>query len=626
MIYNTRFKFWKDKGAMDLVKDSWNDYLALYDYDDETKDCICGYLQGVGTHDSSWMIARYKEILVKNSDCIRFININSVQELNELIEFISSNSIDFHGKISTLYLTEKYIENMRKEEAIELSEKCFLFYINILMELFNNEQISHHYYFSVEKVFRFIIPLLPFNKLFYLKVEQTHETLRKIQRQTIHEPKKSLIKTIIFFLEDRFDQLKTKKQKESKDLISNFFSGKLYEFLDKYNQEITKFQTEFPILHNIFIETLVEDKDLCSAPLYLFFCEPLFYRVIFTHLHALKNSENSIHLNYLKNLEKFLSTVSKNLEKNNFDLLIKKIRSFIESIKQNCISITSDASWGLHGEFKTLQAILNDFPTIDKDDFIKIEIVDDANKKNKGKVCDFRVFNKKNNSYQLYESKCKAPGFGLDGENSLLNDFLLTYIPLISNFIRIWLPEVDRLGLFPNFIFTNRLVYGSVSDYIEMMSSKGFQTKYKYENIRNESIEKGLVSNILSCFYDQDFILSSGCDWLPTEQELIDIQKEQAKKLFEKEFIQNTLKKSLLQLLDEIKRIEISPFIIEKFNIFWTLSIPETLVCNPFFEKIASSKSLEQNIHNQIYEILNQMLTQENFISLKTRNIELNLL
>jgi hypothetical protein len=562
------------------------------------------------------MITKYKELVLKSTDCIRFLTVNSIEELNEFIEFIIQNKIDMYGQLSTLHLIENIISKS-KDKLDKLPETFYLYFISLLPEILTNPLHQQYYHYIAEIILKIILPHVPENEIIENLVLCTHQKLRGIRRESIYLEERKILNKFCDMLEKRFPNVRKQIEEDIAKIKRVFFQTDLDFFLSKHQTVIQSFKIKFPSLYNIFLLPLNEKNNL-NLPLYLFLFEKIFYRPIFLYLDSNKKSATCFHTEHLETLENAFKKVFSSLEEIDKEHLTRKFSGLIDSFKGNNISTTADVSWGLYGEIRGLQELVKE---IDHD-MHQMEIPDDQNKDNGGKVCDVRVWKSNKKSCQLFECKCKIPGYGYDGIESSLNDYLLNYIPLFSCFIRMCAPEINTLKYFPNFSFLNELSYGNLSEYTNLMINKKFRANYSYKDLRDPTIEKSLLEDIISCFFEEDFVISLGYQ-LPSEQTLVEIKRAQAKLLLEKEFLKNTLKKSLKQFRDEDKRLKETDKAIEKFVICWTLTIPQDLIDSPFFQLANSSSSLRKNIENQIQEMLKQLLTLEEFVFLKNQNVEL---
>lgn len=616
MIHSQRYIFWKNWGEKDVNKEQWNNYLAPYEYNDETKDCICGYLHGVSSHSSEWMIARFKEIIKKNIDCIRFINVNNFEELNDIIEFIDNNEVDLNGKLHSFHLLNKFISN-KKDVSGSFSEKCSLFFINLLPDLFKNFPQSLSHYYTALDVFAYLIPLSLNSVGIKNAVDNTYRILREIRRNSIYLEERRFINGFCEIIEEKFSELRDQVLQEIAVFEKTFFQIDLNWFLLSYKKEIDSFKNQFPNTHKIFLEELTNKDEFHHIPLYLFFFERVFFLPIFSHLTAIKSSKISLHVKHLQMLENFLGLIFQILSVNDGQVLNRKFKGLLESFKARNISTTADLSWGLYGEIRCF----NELSTVSFKSKDLIEIPDEL-KNNDGKVCDVRVFSAILSSYQIYECKCKIPGYGYDGLESFSNDYLINYIPLFSHFITTCIPAFETIKYFPNFAFSNEQSYGNLAEYSSLMVKKGFSINYTDKELRKTVNEQKILKDIIYCFYEEDFHISPG-SLLPPEQVMIALKKQQAKLLLQKGFLKNTITNAINKFLDEEKRLNKSNSSIEKFVLCWILTIPQDLIDSPFFEINNSSDLLKDNIKAQIQEILNQVLALDDFKALKNHIVEL---
>lgn len=616
MIHSPRYIFWKDWGEKDIEKEQWDIFLVQYKYDDETKDCICGYLHGIGLHAGDWMLARFKEIIPKSSDCIRFINVNTIDELNDIIEFIDDNVIDSHGKMNSLHLLNKFI-SIHGVDSGCFSEKCSLFFIKLLPELFTSFPQRQSCYYTALDVFSYLIPHAPDSASIKKAVYNSYHSLREIRRNSIYLEERRFINRFCKICEDKFSDLKDQVLQEIASFEKAFFQINLNWFVLAYKTEIHGLKNQFPNIYKIFLDALIGSDEYHHTPLYLFFFERVFYLPIFSYLNASKSSKASIHIKHLQMLENSLEKNFKFLSENDMQVLIRKFKGLLDSFKAHNISTTADLSWGLYGEIRCLNKLNAEISQADD----QIEIPDEL-KNNDGKVCDVRVFNNARSSCQIYECKCKIPGYGYDGLESFSNDYLINYIPLFSNFITTCMPRFEITKYFPNFAFSNEQSYGNLAEYTSLMVNKGFRINYTDKELRKAVNEKKLLSDIIYCFYEEDFHLSPRC-LLPPEPTMITLKKQQAKLLLQKDFLKNTITNALKKFLDEQKRLKQNKSSIEKFIICWTLTIPHDLIDSPFFQNIDSSDVLKQNIEVEIQEIQNQILSLNDFMALKNHNVEL---
>ena len=356
MIYSHRYNFWKNWGEKDLKREQWDIYLAHHEYNDETKDCICGYLHGISSHSGNWMIEKFKEIIKKSSDCIRFINVNNFEELNDIVEFIEGSDIGLREKFDSLHLLNKFISN-NKDESGSFSEKCALFFINLLPGLFISFPQSLSFYYTGLDVLAYLIPLSRHSEGIKNAVDTTYRRLREVRRNSIYLEERRIINRFCEILENRFSDLKDQVLKELAVFEKTFFQTDLNWFLLSYKNEINNLKNQFPNIHKTFLEELIKRDEFHQTPLYLFFFERVFYLPIFSHLTAIKSSKTSLHIKHLQMIENFLEMILQKLSANDGQVLNRKFKGLLESFKAHNISTTVDLSWGLYGEIRCLNEL-----------------------------------------------------------------------------------------------------------------------------------------------------------------------------------------------------------------------------------------------------------------------------
>lgn len=186
-------------------------------------------------------------------------------------------------------------------------------------------------------------------------------------------------------------------------------------FLSDHKNEIHVFKNQFPNIHERFLIELIQNQEFHSTPLYIFFFEKIFYLPIFSHLNAIKSSKVSTRITHLEMLENFLKNVFPILNENDAQILRRKFKDLQESFKGHNISRTTDISWGLYGEIRCINELIDEISKSSN----TIELPDEL-KNNGGKVCDVRVFIPLNPHITFMNANAKFLGMAMMDWNHLV--------------------------------------------------------------------------------------------------------------------------------------------------------------------------------------------------------------
>jgi len=611
----------KFAGTRDIEKLFWQEHLSYCEYNDTTNYVFWGYLEGVGIHDREWMMEKRKELIGNgNFDFIRFVNVLSYSELNDLIIFCIKKEINLQDKFLFLYVFDAFINFVESKTPLLLSEEVQLFFINLLPEIINQGKHLTLFY-SGKAVYNLLIPNLLSGQSIEEAAKNKYKVMRDLRRKQLEEEKKCFAKEIVDLFEIRFPIFKTTSAQQKRETIASLFKPLLGDFLDQHRNEISCFSQSFPSLHEIFFKPLEMDASYRESFLYLFFCEPIFYRDIFFWIYFLKKKK-SYCIENLKYLESFFSKFSEKLGTQNYEIFLRKIKDFMGLIKpkkKNGLPDIVQKTCSLYGEMKCIDYAINDFSDKGNLNIAKFEIPDESNS-NKGKMCDVRLYSSDNKGIHFFESKYKIPGYGVEDSKSVLNDYLMNYIPLFSAYCTLFFPELDFIHLFPRLIFSHEQSYGRASDLVEAMLAKGFNVFYKKDDLKIIDVERNLLIEILSYFYDDEFSIENAHP-LPAKQEVISGKMQLVDILLNKKFIPNTIKNSFEQFKYEIKRAKESNLLIGGFTLCWTLSIPYGLIDWPFFEDSSTSVALDTNIKERILSVFKDILNSGEFPELKDQDV-----
>ena len=611
ILYDTA----KFTGTKDAEKLFWYEHLIYCDYNEVTNHCFWGYLEGVGTHDRIWMLERYNELIKNgNADCIRFIDVMSFAELDELVTLCFQNNVNAKEKSFLIHVFYKFLKNIEKDCIFGLSVDAQISFLDLLLGIAN-----HHGSIVLEasEVYRYFIPHLTTSSAIESAATTISVRLMEYWKDSIYPEQKKFIKSMVGLIYSRFSDIKTKYENEKSQAIESFFKPLVSDYLSSHSKQLEDFKVSFPYLGEIFIEPL-KALSFSKTSLYRFFCEPIFFRKIFIFVHISDRAENkTIYLNQLQFLEDFFAKLAKQPDCSNFS---KKVTEFIDLMSSKSLNNILGAAFGLYGEINTLRKVWD--LKASSSCFSHIEIPLETDSKKHKKIGDVRLFLSSTHSYQCLESKCKKPGFGFDGDESRLNDYLMNIIPLISGYINICLPIINMFRLFPRLVISDEHIFGCLSDLINAMSKKGIRVNYSENELSKLDVEKEIIKNTLECFYDDEFIMSDAY-LLPSDEEILNEKKRLAEILFAKDFLRNTIRASLEKFQDENKRARENNSSVDSFVICWTVFIPDCLIYNPFLTQDRFTLDLVEHIRTGIREIFDEIVLVQEFSDLKNQKIEL---
>ena len=605
----------KFAGIKDTEKLFWYEHLIYCDYNEMTNHCFWGYLEGVGTHDRTWMLERYKELIKEGkADCIRFIDLISCSELDELIAVCSQNNISTKERSYLIHVFCKLLKNIDGNCSFDISIGAQISFLNLLLDVANQHGSI---IYESSTVYQYFIPRLIITQETESAATNVFSKLIEYWRDIAYPQQKKFIESMMDLVKVRFSNIRNRYEKEKSQIIEDFFNFSLGDYLSSHKAQFEEFKTSFPRLNSLFVEPL-NASSFSKSLLYRFFCEPIFFRkiLIFVHL-PLQDRNRLIYLKQLADLEGFFETTSRKADCSDF---LKKVSKFVELMSSNSLNNILGDSFGLHGEINNLQKAWELQASSVYSSHIEIPLEPDS--KRHKKIGDIRLHFPHTKSYQCFESKCKKPGLGFDGDESKLNDYLMNVIPLISGYVNICIPSIDMMQLFPRLVVSNKHIFGRLSDLIHTMSEKGIRVTYSENELSDSNTEKNVLKSVLECFYDNEFIMSEGY-LLPTDEEILNHKKNLADILFAKKFLRNTLKESLKKFRDEKERAKENNLSIDSFVICWTLFTPDCLIYSPFFTQDSFTVDLVNHIRNGIREIFNDVLLSHEFSDLQNQKVEL---
>lgn len=605
----------KFTGIKDVEKLFWSEHLIYCDYNEMTNHCFWGYLEGVGTHDRTWMLERYKELIKEGkADCIRFIDLISFSELDELIAVCSQNNLSVKERDYLIHVFCKLLKNIDGNCSYDISIGSQIFFLNLLLDIANQHGSI---IYESSTAYQYFIPRLIISQETENAATNVSSELIEYSRDSVYPEQRKFIESMIDLIKARFLNIRNRYEKEKSQIIDSIFNVLIGDYLSNHRERFEDFKTSFPYLNSFFVEPL-KAPSFSKVLLYRFFCEPIFFRKIFIFVHLpLQDRNRSIYLKQLADLESFFEMTSRKADCSDF---LKKVSKFVELVSSNSLNNILGESFGLHGEINNLQKVWELQASSVYSSHIEIPLAPDS-KKHK-KIGDVRLHFPHTKSYQCFESKCKKPGFGFDGDESKLNDYLMNVIPLISGYVNICIPSINMLRLFPRLVVSDEYIFGRLSDLIHTISEKGIRVTYSENELSDSNTEKNVLKSVLECFYDNEFIMSEGY-LLPTDEELLNHKKNLADILFAKKFLRNTLKESLKKFRDEKERAKENNLSIDSFVICWTLFTPDCLIYSPFFTQDSFTVDLVNHIRNGIREIFNDILLSDEFSDLQNQKVEL---
>jgi hypothetical protein len=605
----------KFAGIKDTEKLFWYEHLIYCDYNEMTNHCFWGYLEGVGTHDRIWMLERYKELIKEGkADCIRFIDLISFSELDELIAVCSQNNLSVNERTYLVHVFCKLLKNIDDNCSFDISIGAQIYFLNLLLDVANQHGSI---IYESSTVYQYFIPRLIINQETESAATNVFSKLIEYWRDSAYPQQKKFIESMMDLVKARFSNIRNRYEKEKSQIIEDFFNFSLGDYLTSHKAQFEEFKTLFPHLNSLFVEPLNEFS-FSKSLLYRFFCEPIFFRKIFIFVHLPDQTENRlIYFEKLQFLESFFEYLSIRSDCSNF---LKKVIQFVNLMSSKSLKNIWGAAFGLYGEINTLRKVWELQTLSNCGSHVEIPLEIDGKKREK--IGDVRLCFPNTKSYKCFESKCKNHGFGFDGDESELNDYLMNLIPLISGYVNICIPNISMLQLFPKLVISNEYTFGCLSDLIHGMSEKGIRVNYSGNELSNVNTEKEVLKNVLECFYDNEFKMT-GAYLLPTDAEILNNKKQLANILFAKDFLRNTSVAALRKFQDENKKARDNSISIDSFVFCWTLFTPDCLVYSPFFTQDSFTVDLVNHIRNGVHEIFNDVLLSPEFSDLQNQKVEL---
>lgn len=328
------------------------------------------------------------------------------------------------------------------------------------------------------------------------------------------------------------------------------------------------------------------------------------------------SKENDSERSHLQHLEGFFAQLSKRPDCSNFS---SKVSEFVDLMSSNSLNNIIGASLGLYGEINTLEKVWA-LQAVSRYSSL-VEIPLDSDSRNDKKIVDVRLFFSETNTYQYFESKCKKPGLGFDGEESKLNDYLMHVVPLILDYINICVRSINIDQLFPRISRRKPTPFGALSDFVKSMSEKGFRVRYSENELSKIDVEKEVIKNFLDCFFDEECIEQESYP-LPSPQGILNHYKRSAEPLFRKNFFKNTIKASLKKFQGEGKRARESNSSVASYVICWTFFHSGSLIDDPFLTE-NGRKKLVKHSEDEIRKIFNEVVLLPEFLDLKNQKTEL---
>ncbi len=465
-----------------------------------------------------------------------------------------------------------------------------MFLVDLLIELFENPHghiYLHHP--DIQKLYEYILPRL--NQDVATCAHCAYDKLRSLYRTTLYN--KELMQPILVLLETRFPIL----QKGHKDLIEKIVRRSvdlcLLDFLKDRKESIDEFKQHFPNTHQLFIHPLESNSSYHSIPLYIFYCNPVFFGWLCSYLSNL--DKNGRARGFIERLEMFLQKLPEVLDEENRQIFLRKFEEVVISTKKSSLHEVSDKAYGSYAEMLYLEKhmhnlIKTDFP-IDK-----IEIPGQAAQK----ICDFRLISKEM-VCRIVEIKGKTPGHGVDGSLGVLNDFLINYTPNLVNLLHYVCPEIDLSELFPSLVCYEPADYEvptAISKFI-------FRQRVIDRNLTRKKIkrqhEQELISDILYSLYDAHIPLSTG-QRIGEDQERLEQKISLAESLYEKEFIENTISSALEKFRLEKEWAQHTSHNVDSYVLCWLFSLPPSLIVDVYAEDDTPTLTLRENIQRRIVE------------------------
>jgi excisionase family DNA binding protein len=472
---------------------------------------------------------------------------------------------------------------------LSISSKSQMFLVDLLIELFENPHghiYLHHP--DIRKLYEYILPRL--NEDVAACAHCVYDKLRSLYRTTLYN--KELMQPVLALLETRFSTLKKGHEDFIEKIVRRSVDPCLLDFLKDRKESIDEFKRHFPNTHQLFIHPLESNSSYHSIPLYIFYCNPVFFGWFCSYLSNL--DKNGRARGFIERLETFLQKLPEVLDEENRQIFLRKIEEVVISTKKSSLHEISDKAYGAYAEMLYLEKHMHN---LIKADFSidKIEIPAHAAQK----ICDFRLISKE--LCRIVEIKGKTPGHGVDGSLGVLNDFLINYTPSLVNLLHYVCPEIELSELFPS------LVCYEPADYeVPMAISKFiFRQRVIDRNLTRKKIkrkhEQELISDILYSLYDAHIPLSMG-QRIGEDQERLQQKMSLAESLYEKEFIENTISNALEKFRVEKEWAQQTSHNVDSYVLCWLFSIPSSLIVDVYAEDDTPTLTLRENIQRRIVE------------------------
>lgn len=498
-----------------------------------------------------------------------------------------------------------------KLPKIMVSETAQCYFIDVLIGLFQKEHL--YLYCSNTKDFYkdFIINLA--DSILNQALIAFDDLVALYRDVLLKTETRNILSIILDLFENRFPQLKERRESDLHRITNTFLDATLISFLDKHKKSVEKFRECYPNIYDIFVSPLVEDITYHSLPLYIFYCMPFFYEKFCLFIIVFEKNEKKDE--YFENLEIDFHIIV--LGKQNYKNIKEKISELITSTPKLSLYNISDKAYGIFTEIEIYRKLVN--KQIETDFLWERCEIPIEEKKKKQKICDCRLFNK-DNKCRIIEIKGKMPGFGAKGEEGILNDFFEIFSSSILRLLKYLFPEEDVVKFFPCLSFYVPFNYGQSLVHIQKMFSKK-----KPRNISREITqenEKFFIRDFFHLLYDFHIELPLAQIVKP-ETERYETFKNIEKSLYKNKFLENTITNVLNKFKDEKNRSQEFGYNIEKYKFYWRFSIPYTLIQDFDYDDSQNiAKKRIKDIQQNIKDIFNDMLSKKH-LDLDNDNVEI---
>ncbi|MGH2612358.1 MAG: hypothetical protein ACRDFB_04850 [Rhabdochlamydiaceae bacterium] len=192
----------KFAGIKDTEKLFWYEHLIYCDYNERTNHCFWGYLEGVGTHDRRWMLERYKELIKKGkADSIRFIDLISFSELDELITVCSQNNVSMKERSYLVHVFCKLLKNIDGNCSYDISIESQIFFLNLLLDIANQHG---NIIYESSTAYQYFIPRLIISPETENAATNVSAKLLEYWRRSVYPEQKTFIKSIVDLIKTKF--------------------------------------------------------------------------------------------------------------------------------------------------------------------------------------------------------------------------------------------------------------------------------------------------------------------------------------------------------------------------------------------------------------------------------------